>query len=305
MKELLQHHFGEIKQATQIKKGFSSDEKYMIELTDGRKFFIKVCDIKEAKRKEAEMSYMKQLEERGVVMASPVTFLQDDNTCIQVFHHIEGQDGRAILHTLSKQTQYDIGYEAGRMLQRIHSLTIENKEKTWEEMFWTKHERYKELLEEVPAHPLDMDTVLSFIHEHKHLLKDRPIVFQHDDYHPANIMIHNEQFEAVIDFGRYDIGDAYQEFYKVALFTRNDSVPFAVGQINGYFHDEGEVPMHFWQLYALYAAMSFAPDIVWTNRVMPERIQESYERLQTIYEDHDGFTRYVPRWYGEWYSFIR
>ena len=167
-------------------------------------------------------------------------------------------------------------------------------------MFWTKHERYRLLLEEVPPHPIDMDTVLSFIYEHRHLLQDRPIVFQHDDYHPANIMIHHEQFEAVIDFGRFDIGDAYQEFYKVALFTRNDSVPFAVGQINGYFHDEGEVPMNFWQLYTLYAAMSFAPDIVWTNKVVPDRIEDSYKRLQTIYDDHKGFTEYVPGWYREY-----
>jgi aminoglycoside phosphotransferase (APT) family kinase protein len=295
-------HIGEIKQITQIKKGFSFDEKYIIELVDGNKLFIKVCNIKEVHRKEAEMTYMQQLEKRGVIMASPITLLKAEQKCIQVFRYIEGQDGEVVLHTLPKQIQYDIGYEAGRMLRRIHSLTIEHTEKTWEEMFWTKHERYRKLLEEAPAHPIDMKTVLAFVHDHKHLLKDRPIVFQHDDYHPANIMIHNEKFEAVIDFGRYDIGDAYQEFYKVALFTRNNSVPFAVGQVNGYFQDEGRVPSHFWQLYTLYAAMSFAPDIVWSNKVTPEKIQDSYKRLQTIYEDHDGFTRYVPRWYREYNS---
>ncbi|MGQ0439958.1 phosphotransferase, partial [Bacillus sp. B-TM1] len=55
---------------------------------------------------------------------------------------------------------------------------------------------------------------------HKDLLKNRPITFLHDDFHPANSMIHNKEF-IVIDFGGYDFGDPIHDFYNVAIFTTN------------------------------------------------------------------------------------
>ncbi|WP_242273694.1 aminoglycoside phosphotransferase family protein [Bacillus cereus group sp. BfR-BA-01310] len=130
---------------------------------------------------------------------------------------------------------------------------------------------------------------------HKDLLKNRPIVFLHDDFHPANIMIEHNEFRAVIDFARFDFGDPIHDFYKVALFTTNISVPFAVGQVHGYCG--GEPSLHFWKLYSLYAAMIFPSDIVWTNRTTPHLVDDMKERLNQILEEHNDFSSYVPRWY--------
>lgn len=137
--------------------------------------------------------------------------------------------------------------------------------------------------------------MIDFVGNHKDLLKNRPIVFLHDDFHPANIMIDQNEFRAVIDFARFDIGDPIHDFYKVALFTTNISKPFAVGQVHGYCG--GEPDLHFWKLYSLYAAMIFPADIVWTNRSTPYLLDDMKERLNGILEDHNDFSSYIPKWY--------
>lgn len=79
------------------------------------------------------------------------------------------------------------------------------------------------------------------------------------------------------------------------LFTVDISIPFAVGQVHGYCG--GEPPLRFWKLYALYAAMIFPADIVWTNRITPNLVDEMKIRLRRTLEEHHGFTSYTPSWY--------
>ena len=108
-------------------------------------------------------------------------------------------------------------------------------------------------------------------------------------------MIDQNEFRAVIDFARFDIGDPIHDFHKVALFTTNISKPFAIGQVHGYCG--GEPDLHFWKLYSLYAAMIFPADIVWTNRSTPYLLDDMKERLNGILEDHNHFSSYIPKWY--------
>ncbi len=79
------------------------------------------------------------------------------------------------------------------------------------------------------------------------------------------------------------------------MFTVDISIPFAVGQVHGYCG--GEPPLRFWKLYALYAAMIFPADIVWTNRITPNLVDEMKIRLRRTLEEHHGFTSYTPSWY--------
>ncbi|MBP2145850.1 aminoglycoside phosphotransferase (APT) family kinase protein [Methanofollis sp. W23] len=134
------------------------------------------------------------------------------------------------------------------------------------------------------------------------LMKNVEPSFQHDDYHPANIIVDEGTFGGVIDFNRCDWGDPIHDFYKTALFSRNVSVPFSVGQIDGY--NGGNVPDEFWKKYSLYAAMSIVPDIVWSYRYSihtgtSEQIERSQRTIRTILSDHEGFELDVPLWYRE------
>ncbi|MDA1772267.1 aminoglycoside phosphotransferase family protein [Bacillus cereus] len=283
--------------ATVISKGFSFDEKYKIELESGASYFIKVCDSSYFERKQEEYEYMQQLDSLHIPMPKLIRFisLTKFNKCVQVFEWIDGLDGEDILRTLSTEEQYRAGKKAGEVLKKIHLVEKEDKSNSWEMSIWSKYERYLEALKEYEVDFFRLNTVIDFVGNHKDLLKNRPIVFLHDDFHPANIMIDQNEFRAVIDFARFDIGDPIHDFYKVALFTTNISKPFAVGQVHGYCG--GEPDLHFWKLYSLYAAMIFPADIVWTNRSTPHLVDDMKERLNRILEDHNDFSSYIPKWY--------
>jgi aminoglycoside phosphotransferase (APT) family kinase protein len=126
-------------------------------------------------------------------------------------------------------------------------------------------------------------------------MKGRPATFQHDDFHPSNINIHQGQYKGVIDFNRYDWGDPYHDFCKVGLYTANVSVPFSIGQLHGYF--EQNIPSNFWRLHTVYMGMSIFASIVWSLKQSPSLLSSMLGNLQQIVEDHNSFTKTVPRWY--------
>ncbi|PFR27472.1 aminoglycoside phosphotransferase [Bacillus cereus] len=293
-----------IVKCTVISKGFSPDQKYKIELENRERYFIKVCDRVARERKQEEYEYMRRLELLEVPIPKLLHFVNLDscNQCVQVFEWIDGEDGEDILGKLTEKEQYIAGKRAGQVLKTIHSVKVKSVEESWETLRWNKYERYLQALEEYETDFMDIQRVLTFVENHKHLLQDRPVVFLHDDFHPANLMLHRNEFRAVIDFARFDFGDPIHDFYKVPLFTVDTSVSFAVGQIHGYC--DGEPPLHFWKLYALYAAMIFPADIVWTHRITPNLVEEMEIRLRRIVEEHNGFTAYIPNWYKSFHKDI-
>jgi aminoglycoside phosphotransferase (APT) family kinase protein len=280
-----------------IHKGFSIDGKWKVELENGERFFVRVCDLKSAPRKRLELDQIRKIREMGVPVPAPVCFaeLEREDQCVQVFEFVEGEDGEDALRRLAPLEQYELGKQAGLALKTIHSIKKESPEETWEEYRLRKHERSLREYEQLKREYIPIESALRFVEEHRHLLKDRPVVFLHDDFHPANMMFHSGKLQAVLDFDRFDWGDPWHDFYKMTLFTRNVSVPFSCGQIQGYFG--GEPPEEFWKLYSLYAAMLIVPDIVWTLKFVPDHQEHMVRRLNTILDDHKNFTEYVPGWY--------
>ncbi|MBM7554350.1 aminoglycoside phosphotransferase family protein [Thalassobacillus pellis] len=289
-----------IEELLPVNKGFSSNKKYKVKLQDGTCYFIKIGGIDSAEKKKEEFHFMERFIERGVAVPAPIEvyIIETHAKCVQVFSFIEGTDGEEKLPCLPETYQYEIGVEAGKALAKIHSISLDSPSHTWMDYRYGKYQRYLRALKEVKNIPIDLNMVNSFIMEHKHLLENRPLVFNHGDFHPSNLMVSDKGLEAVIDFERFDWEDPYHEFYKMALFSRNVSVPFSVGQIHGYFG--GDPPEVFWNYYALYAAMVFSADIVWANRMTPALIEHSFHRLKTILRGHDNFRFYCPKWYSSY-----
>ncbi|MFD1019277.1 aminoglycoside phosphotransferase family protein [Thalassobacillus hwangdonensis] len=289
-----------IEELTYINKGFSPDEKYRLQLADGERYFIKLCSKEYATRKQEEFTHMKNFKAMGVPVPEPIFFYTFDEApyCVQCFEYIDGKDGEDALPEMTEEQQYNVGVQAGRALRKINTVPLEHASETWESYRMNKYDNYMLAVKDLKDVRLDLKSVDAFVQQHKHLLKNRPLVFNHDDFHPCNLMVSSQGLEAVIDFDRFDWEDPYHEFYKMALFSRNISVPFCVGQVHGYFDDE--VPEDFWDYYALYAAMTFAADIVWSTRFSQDQIEHSYTRLSRILEDHDHFKRCMPKWYAEY-----
>jgi hypothetical protein len=86
----------------------------------------------------------------------------------------------------------------------------------------------------------------------------------------------------------------------LAYFSRAISIPFSVGQIDGY--TGGSPSREFWKNYALYCAMSIIPGHLWAcdyaeKTGSPDEIGRSENRILRVWSDHEGFTMDIPRWY--------
>lgn len=64
------------------------------------------------------------------------------------------------------------------------------------------------------------------------MLKNRPQVFQHGDYHIGNMMIDTRNELRIIDFDRYDFGDPWEEFNRIVWCAQKTSL-LASGMIKG------------------------------------------------------------------------
>lgn len=285
------------KSLTQITKGFSHEEKWQVITQNGKAIFLKVYDISRLNIAKSVYEHLEYFDQIDSLVPKPIQFIElpEDSISIQIVSCINGVDGEESLHNFSFDTQYKLGYQAGKELQKLHSLSDPSPLQTWEDYKLTKHNRYLDLLRESTITFPELDDILHFIDQHIHLLKNRPVRFLHDDFHPANIIFNEGELAAIIDFDRFEWGDPYHDFHKVALFTSEVSKPFAIGQIDGYFSDN--IPDEFWQYYTLYAAMIIPSDIIWSYKTTPHLIESMWKRVYRIIEDHQNFKKMIPSWY--------
>ncbi|WP_342515351.1 aminoglycoside phosphotransferase family protein [Sutcliffiella sp. FSL R7-0096] len=281
-----------------LSKGYSLDEKYIVCLED-KKYLLKIGNINGYEKKKIEFQLLKHIQENNVQSPQPIQkgILTDLNIFYAFYSYIEGVDVKEALPNLTDKEQYVIGIEAGKELARMHDIEALLSIKPWFERAMEKHYRYLDAYKSCGIKIKNDDKIINFIEENKYLLKERPNQFQHDDFHLRNIIVFNNTYAGVIDFDNFDWGDPIHDFVKVALFQRELSVPFSIGQIKGYFNNE--VPDDFWVLYSVYAAMVIFSSVVWSLRFAPDQVNEMIDRLHTILEDHNDFELFKPRWYEQ------
>ncbi|WP_332645339.1 aminoglycoside phosphotransferase family protein [Lysinibacillus sp. 54212] len=289
--------FKHYKDIIKIDKGFSLEEKYIISLQDSvERYLLRLFPINQLENKMNELDILRRIEAINVKAIRAIEVGEIAGKGYMISTYIEGNDGEMVLPKLAPSDQYQIGLEAGRELYKMHKLHAPEHIQPWFERKRIKHNHYIGSYKKCGI-KLDQDEkIMQFINQHMHLMLGRPNIFQHDDFHPGNLIIKNNLLAGIIDFGRYDYGDPIHEFLKIGIFTRNISVPFSIGQINGYFQREAP-PKEFWQLYSLYLAMSVFSSIVWTLKVVPDDIENMLEKIDRILKDHDYFNRAQPSWY--------
>ena len=99
----------------------------------------------------------------------------------------------------------------------------------------------------------------------------------------------------VIDFNRWEVGDPYEEFYKLESFGIEASVPYSIGQIDAYFDDE--IPNDFWGALAVYCAQAALFSIKWAEQFGQKDVDGMLERCKRAFENYDNFKSIIPRWY--------
>ncbi|MBB4826425.1 aminoglycoside phosphotransferase (APT) family kinase protein [Sporosarcina luteola] len=285
------------KEIFEINKGFSSDEKFLIHMQDGNnKLLLRLFHLEELELKKTEYSVLKRLQEYNVTCSKPIAIGEVGNRGYMITSYIEGKDAEEEILKYSNEEQYTIGIEAGRELRKMHQLSAPVYIASWYARKVEKHKKYIDAYLACGVKVHNDHKIMKFINENMHLMKQRPNLFQHDDFHLGNIIVSNKEFKGVIDFGRYDWGDPFHEFLKVGIFSRRVSIPFSIGQIRGYFHNK-EPDDEFWRLYSLYLAMCVFSTVIWTLKTIPNDMNDMLDKIYTYLDDHDYFGSIKPKWY--------
>ncbi|WP_308635533.1 aminoglycoside phosphotransferase family protein [Paenibacillus silvisoli] len=286
-----------------IDKGYSSDDKYMVyDGQGGRQYILRTYGIDQDEGKRVEFERLQMMEQHDVKCSKPIAIgvLPEQALGYMIVSYIEGDEASEALPYLTEQQQYSIGVQAGIELQKMHLVPCHDEEmRPWEERAAAKHQRYRN---EYAACGIAINNdakLLAFIDAHLPIMKGRPNLFQHDDYHLANMIVKDGMLSGIIDFNRADWGDPIHEFVKVGIFSSEVSVPFSIGQISAY-NDQLEPSEEFWQLYSLYLAMTLISSVVWTLKVCPDQLSEMMQKIDKVMNDHDDFESIVPRWYKQY-----
>ena len=277
-----------------IHKGWSSDQKYCVTDEKGVRYLLRVSDIKQYDAKQSEFMMMQRVASLGIPMCLPIEFGICEEGVYSIQSWIDGESAEEVIPQLSNKEQYDYGFEAGQILRRIHSIPAPSSQEDWEVRFNRKMDTKIKRYNECPIQCPKGQAFIDYIHANRHLIKERPQVYQHGDYHIGNMMIDNTGKLFIIDFNRNDFGDPWEEFNRIVWCAQKSS-PFASGMVDGYF--DNQVSMVFWQLLALYIASNTLSSIYWAIPFGEAEVKKMLQQAEEILNWYDDMKNIIPTWY--------
>lgn len=287
-----------IRRIQTIQKGFSIDGKYFLYVdTDVPILVLRTATLEQWEKKKREFDTVCRVYRNGVKTSQPIEFgtIESLNVCYMILSYVDGEDASEILPSLTSDEQYKIGINAGSELRLMHQLEAPSGMETWAKRRTAKYRRQLAEYKNCGVTLSQSEAVIAFIEDHLKLMNNRPNRLLHDDFHPGNLLIRDKCYSGAIDYNRYDWGDPFHDFLKIAYFSRQVSTPFSIGQIHGYFAEN--VPEQFWSLYSLYTALNIIPTITWTQQVVPDQLESMMDRIQVVLDDHANFEHIIPVWY--------
>lgn len=277
-----------------IEKGWSRDRKYCVTTADGNKYMLRISPLEKHDRRKREFDKMCEVAALGIPMAQPVEFSVCDEGVYTIESFIEGVDAEDFISRLPDEKQYTYGLDAGRILAKLHTIPAPVDAPEWEPRFNAKIDRKIAMYESCELKYENDQPFLTFIAENRHLLARRPQTYQHGDYHVGNMMIDHNGVLSIIDFDRDDFGDPWEEFNRI-VWCAQAAPAFASGMVDGYFN--GEVPMDFWKLLALYICSNTLSSLPWAISFGEGEIQVMRKQAAQVLEWYDGMRDVVPSWY--------
>ena len=278
-----------------IDKGWSGDQKYCAITEDGPKYLLRVSMIDRLERKRREYEKMSEVARLGIPMCLPVEFGICKEGAYSIQSWVDGEDAEELVMSMDAEKQYHYGLDAGRILAKIHTIPAPADAPSWECRFNSKIDRKIAMYENCELkYESGGDAFLDYLAQNRHLLSGRPQSYQHGDYHIGNMMIDYKGVLTIIDFDRDDFGDPWEEFNRI-VWCAQAAPAFASGMVDGYF--DGEVPMEFWRLLALYICANTLSSLPWAIPFGEGEIQVMRKQAAQVLEWYDGMTNVVPTWY--------
>ena len=277
-----------------VNKGWSGDQKFCVTDDTGKRYLLRVSPPERRERVERTFAWMKKAAALGIPMCVPIECGVTEEGVYVLHSWVDGDDAEEVIGGLSEARQYAYGLDAGRALRKIHTLAAPDNTGCWEEHFNQKIDRKIRLYEECELKYPNGQALIAYINRNRNLLRDRPVTYQHGDFHVGNMMIDREGKLVIIDFDRDDFGDPWEEFNRI-VWSAQCAPAFASGIVDGYFG--GDIPMEFWRLLALYIATNTLSSLPWAIPFGEKEISVMLHQCEDVLGWYDGMRTPVPSWY--------
>ena len=277
-----------------IEKGWSDDKKYCVADAGGNKYLMRVSPIAQYEAKKKEYEYMGKVADLGVAMCRPLEFGTSPEGVYSIQTWIDGADAEKVIGGLAIEAQYAYGLQAGRMLKQIHTIPAPEGTEDWETYFNRKADSKIDMYALCPVKYENGQAFIDYVNANRHLLRGRPSVYQHGDYHIGNMMIGSDKRLYIIDFNRNSFGDPWEEFNRIVWCAQAAPI-FATGIVNAYF--DNAVPTAFWKLLALYISCNTLSSAPWALRFGEKEVQGMLKQGRDVLEWYDDMRSVVPTWY--------
>ena len=290
--------YQEIVSKTPIDKGWSGDHKYCATAGDGHKYLLRISSIDRLERKRREYEKMSEVAVLGIPMCLPIEFGSCAEGVYSIQSWVDGEDAEDKIMAMDTVSQYRYGLDAGRILAKIHAIRASADAPSWEIRFNAKIDRKIVMYENCELkYEHGGEAFLGYLAQNRHLLSGRPQSYQHGDYHIGNMMLDRSGVLTIIDFEKQDVGDPWEEFNRI-VWSAQAAPAFASGMVDGYF--EGEVPMAFWKLLALYICSNTIGSLPWAIPFGEKEIQVMRNQAAQVLAWYDGMKNVVPAWYQKY-----
>lgn len=282
-----------------IHLGWSSDKKYRVTKND-QTFLIRLSPVEFLENKNKEFQLIKKCNKlitcSEAIACSTVS--NKSTMAYMILSYIKGESLDIALNSFTNEEQYQLGIEAGRILKKIHSIDLESVDgkEVLSNLEMKKREQLDRFINSHHNLP-HQEKIVAYVSNHLNKIGKQRVVYQHGDFHPGNIIIDDKRELHIIDFNRCDIGDPYEEFLKIALFTVESSTFFSLGQIDGYFNHH--IPDRFWEMLKIYSLHSSLFSIIWADGFGPAEVDGMIKRYHRIYSDYMELKNLVPKWVKE------
>ena len=280
-----------------VDKGWSADKKYHIKTFSNEHLLLRLSGIEEYDKKKKEFEIIEKYATLGFRMSMPIEFgaCNGNQNTYMLLTWLEGCDLEMALPQLSENEQYQLGWQAGVILKKIHSVPLEEEEvpiKTKKEKKLLQLSKYEESGLRIP----NDEIAIRYVKENIDQIWRKSPAYLHGDFHPGNLIYMQDASIGVIDFNRWEVGDPFEEFYKLESFGIESGIPYCIGQIDAYFDDS--MPMDFWVANAVYVAQASLFSIKWAEKFGQQEIDGMVARAKRAFADFDDFKKIIPYWYS-------
>ena len=278
-----------------IHKGWSGDKKYYIETKDDEQLLLRVTDISTYEEKKLEFDIMKKMSATGMKMSLPVSFgvCENGKSVYQLLTWCDGIEAKEALLNLSDDEQFAFGQKAASIIKRMETIDYKPASLEWLDSYQKRVERYIERYRKCGYTFEGDELIISYLQTELHSIGKRPTALMHEDFQTDNMVISPNGELYTIDFQMCGVTDPYLVMTGAGVSAMY-SIPFAMGQIEGYFGNV--VPEDFWEKYNYYmvAEMLYAFTV---GVGMEEEREETLHMFDDEVERIKNNGSYIPAWY--------